>query len=378
VLLIGAGLLARSFQAVQSVPLGFNPHNILTAGLYLASPKYEFDGARTRAFWDAVLEKVRQLPSVAEVAMNDFLPFDDDYGWSNSFLVVGQPDPGPGQEPRLDWHMISPNYFRTLQIPLVKGRDFDSRDRIDSQRVTIIDEPLASQYFPNQDPVGKQIQITNPEGAQVCTIVGVVPHVNHNSPDYKETPFQAYFPYPQQDWDSETLVIRSHGDPNQLIPSLRNVIESIDPGVPVTRVSTFEHLVAKKFVIRRLGLLLVSLFSGAALFLSAVGLYAVLDYFVSQRTSEIGIRIALGARSSDILGLVIRHGLKLVCLGMIVGTVTSLILAHFIESILYGVSTIDPISLGVAVLVLGTTAFVACLVPALRALRIDPVTALRQ
>ena len=230
VLLIGAELLVCSFQAVQSVPLGFNPRHILIAELSLTSTKYELDGVRTRAFWDAVLEKVRQLPEVAEAAMNDNLPFNYDYGFPIPFLVVGEADPGPGQEPRLDWHMISPNYFQTLQIPLLQGRDFDSRDKIDSQRVVIIDEPLARHCFPDQDPLGKQIQIRDPEGAHVSTIVGIVPHVNHNSPDFQQTPYQAYFPYAQQDWDFEVLVLRSRGDPNQLISAIRKVVASIDPG----------------------------------------------------------------------------------------------------------------------------------------------------
>ena len=378
VLLIGAELLVRSFQAIQSVPLGFNPNHILISELYLTSTKYELDGTRTRAFWDAVLEKVRQLPEVTQAAMNDNLPFNSDYGFPLPFIVVGQSDPGPGQEPRLGWHMISPNYFNTLQIPLLRGRDFDARDKIDSQKVIIIDEALARQYFPDQDPLGKQTQTRDAEGTHVSTIVGIVPHVNHNSADYQETPFQAYFPYAQQDWDSEVLVLRSRGDPNQLIAAVRKVVESIDPGVPVDKVSTFEDLVAKTFATRRFGVILVSLFAAAALFLSAVGLYGVLAYSVSQRTREIGIRIALGARSSNIIALVVRRGLMLVCLGLIIGIVAALILVRFIATILYGVSPVDPVSLGITVLVLGLTAFVSCLLPALRALRINPVTALRQ
>jgi putative ABC transport system permease protein len=376
-LLIGAELITRSLQAIQNVPLGFNPGHLLTAELTLTSTKYELDAGRTRGFWDAVLEKVRQLPEVVEAAMNDNLPFDYDYGWPDPFHVVGQADPVTGEEPSLGYHMISPNYFHTLEIPLLKGRDFDARDKVENQRVTIIDEELAKTYFANQDPLGRQIQIKAPDGTHICTIVGVVPHVNQNSPDFKETPFQAYFPYTQQEWDFEVLVLRSRGDPNQLISELRKTIASVDPGVPVGRVSTYDDLVVRKFVTRKLGVLLINLFSSAAVFLSAVGLYGILAYTVSQRTPEIGIRIAFGAQPSNILGLVVSQGLRLVCFGLIIGIVATLVLVRFIDSILYGVSPADPILLGIAVLILGTTAFVACLMPAIRALKIDPATALR-
>jgi putative ABC transport system permease protein len=206
----------------------------------------------------------------------------------------------------------------------------------------------------------------------------VVPEIRHNSPDYQQAAFHAYFPSSQYNFDFEILILRSTGDPAALVPAIRKVVASIDPDVPVAKADTLDDLIDKKFVTRRLGVLLVSLFSGAALLLSAIGLYGVLAYSVSQRKREFGVRIALGAQSSNILKLVTRQGLKLVCIGLVVGILAALIFTRFIDSILYGVSGSDPVALGLAVLVLGLAALLACLLPALRATRISPITALRE
>ena len=205
--------------------------------------------------------------------------------------------------------MVSPGYFRTLQIPLLEGRDFNAQDKVETQHVVTIDEALAQSYFAGQDPIGKEISVSTSEGERAFTVVGVVPHVRCNSPEHQETRFQAYFPHSQSDYDFEVLLIHTVGDPKALITFVREVVASVDPTVPVTNISTLDDLIAQKFVTRRLSVLLVSVFSGAALFLSAIGLCGVLAHSVSQRTRDFGIRIALGARSSNILGLVSRHGL---------------------------------------------------------------------
>lgn len=377
-LLSGTGLLARSFQAAQNVPFGFDPHHILIADLNLTSTKYELDGVRTRAFWDAVLEKVRQLPGVTEAAMNDNLPFNFNYESSPLFRILGQPDLEPGLKPRLSFHMVSPDYFRTLRIPLLGGRYFNAQDNVNTQNVVIIDDALAQRYFPGQDPIGKGISVSTSEGEKTFTVVGVVPHVRSNSPDHQETPFQAYFPYSQSDYDFEVLIVRTPGDPAALTTAVRQAVASVDPTVPVPSLSIFDDQIAQKFVTPRLSVLLVSVFSGAALFLSAIGLYGVLAYSVSQRSRDLGIRIALGAQSSDILALVSRQGLHLVGIGVVIGIGSALLLGRLIENVLYGVSATDPISLAISVFILGLAAFVACLLPALRATRINPITALRE
>ena len=375
-LLVGAGLLVRSFEAAQTVALGFNPHQILTAELKLTGSSY--DGAKTRAFWDATLVKVSQLPGVTEVAMNDSLPLDHEWEVLTPFTVDGQPDPGAGHHPVLDWQMISPNYFRTLEIPLLKGRDFNLQDRIDGQQVVIIDNALADRYFSGQNPIGKVIKDESSEGLRRCTVVGVVPHVRYRSPGTQENPFQAYFPYSQSGYDTEILVMRCQGDPKAQIAAVRRAVQSIDPNVPVPNIRTYDDLIAQKLVTRKLASLLVSLFSGVALCLSGIGLYGVLAYSVSHRRREIGVRIALGAESIKIVQLVTHRGFRLIGIGLLAGIIVALLCARFIEGMLYGVTAFDPISLLTAIVVLCLAGCLACLLPALRAARTDPVTALRE
>jgi putative ABC transport system permease protein len=374
-LLIGAGLLVRSFEAAQTVPLGFDPHQILTAELKLTGLSY--DGAKTRAFWDAVLAKVRQLPGVAEVAANDSLPL---VHWEvvAPFTVDGQPDPGPGHHPVLDWQMISPNYFRTLEIPLLKGRDFNAQDDVHGQPAVIIDDALADHYFLGQNPIGKQINYEASEGLRHCRIVGVVPHVRYRSPGTQENQFQAYFPCSQWGYDAETVVMRCQGDPNAQVTAVRRAVQSVDPNVPVPNIRTYDEVIAQKLETRKLASLLVSLFSGVALCLSAIGLYGVLAYSVSQRRREIGVRIALGAESLKILQLVAQQGFKLIGIGLIAGIVVASVCARFLEGMLYGVTAEDPISMLAAIVVLCLAGCVACVLPAIRAARTNPIAALRE
>jgi putative ABC transport system permease protein len=378
ILLIGAGLLVRSFEAAQRAPLGFNPHNILTAELSLTSSSYETDGVKTRAFWDAVLTKARQLPGVTDVAMDDRVPIYYDWEGDWRFTVDGEPDPGIGHRPVSNWHVISPNYFRTLEISLLQGRDFNEGDRVDGRPVAIIDDAVAQYYFSGRDPIGKVINFESDEGARDCIIVGVVPHVRFRSPGTPENQFEVYFSYRQWDFDREVLLLRCQGDPNAQIAAVRKAVQSIDPDVPVPNIRAFDDVIAQKLVTRKLASTLVSLFSGAALCLSATGLYGVLTYSVSQRRREIGVRIALGAESLKIVQLVTQQAFKLIGIGLVAGTVLAVVCARFIEGMLYGVTATDPISMLIAALVLCSAGCSACLVPALRAVRINPITALRE
>jgi putative ABC transport system permease protein len=260
----------------------------------------------------------------------------------------------------------------------LNGRDFDDHDRIDTPNVAIVDETLAQQCFPGQDPLGKEISVRTMEGVRTSKIVGVVPQVRHRSAGLRESPFQAYFPYAQNDYNAEVLVVRSRGNPASLASSVRQAVASVDPDVPVTTVETFDDLISQILSVRRTSMILVSLFAGVALFLSAIGLYGILTYSISQRTREIGIRIALGAPSANIFELVIRQGFKVVGVGLMVGVAIALLLGRFLESILYRVSGHDPLAMVFAVLGLCIVAFVACLIPAIRAVRIDPVEAFRR
>jgi putative ABC transport system permease protein len=275
--------------------------------------------------------------------------------------------------------MISNDYFRTLQIPVLQGRDFDSQDTVDKPSVAIVDSALAERYFPGQSPIGKGISVlVGEEGARDCTIVGVVPHLRYRSPGQNESPFQAYFPYSQWDLDLVYLVVRSDLDASVLVPAIQQTVTSIDSGVPIFDADTYENVIAEKFVTRRLCALLVTLFSAAALFLSAIGIYGVMAYSVGQRTRELAIRIALGAQVSNILRSVADQGIKIVCIGILVGIAVALIAARLIEGLLYGVSAIDFVTLLVSSAILIVAAVLACLLPALRAVRINPTKALRE
>jgi len=274
--------------------------------------------------------------------------------------------------------MISDNYFRTLQIPVQQGRDFDSEDTVDKPSVAIVDSALAERYFPGQSPIGKGISVWTEEGIRDCIIVGVVPHLRYKSPGQTENALQAYFPYSQWSFDSVSLVVRSDLDAGVLIPAIRQTVTSIDSGVPIYDANTYDNVIAEKFVTRRLCALLVTLFSGAALFLCAIGLYGVMAYSVGQRTRELAIRIALGAQANNILRSVTDQGIKIVCIGLIVGIGVALATGRLIEGLLYGVSAIDLVTLLIGVLVLAIAAGLACLLPALRAVRINPTRALRE
>ena len=379
VLLVGTGLLARSLKAAQDLPLGFDPGNILTGQLYLTSTKYRGNDGAMQAFWDSVLEKIRRLPRVTEAAVSDYPPFYWDFVyWASSFNVVGQPDPGPGHRHTLDGHGVSPGYFRALRVPLLQGRDFNAQDTLSSQPVVILGESLAQKLFRNENPLGKQIRIGGWTGDRSYSVIGVASDVRYNAPDFQPALFHAYLASGQEtDYSFGVLTVCSVGDPLALTSSIRSAIASVDPDVPLAKIGTLSELITKKFGIRRLGILMVGFFSGATLFLSAIGLYGVLAYAVSQRTREIGIRKAVGARSANILRLVIRRGLKLAGIGLVIGVIAALALSRVLTTLLYGVSPTDPLSLLIAIVVLSVTALLAYLLPALRATRVNPITALR-
>ncbi|MBV8100805.1 MAG: ABC transporter permease [Verrucomicrobia bacterium] len=380
VLLVSASLLARTFQAAQNLPLGFDSKNTLTVELVLKAKKYLTDDALTNLFWKTVLAKARQLPGVNAAALNDFPPFyfgDLDWGAATPFTVVGQPDLGPGHEPKLDLHTVSAGYFQSLRIPLLLGRDFNAQDDPGHEKVVIIDEALAESYFAKQNPIGRQVRAGDPGSQNTYTIVGLVPHVRYNRPNYPQRSFQAYFPYTQSNGRDQVLLLRTAGNPASLTTSVRKLVSSIDSTLPVTRIEPLSDAIAKIYAPQRISSYVICLFSGAALFLAAVGLYGVLAYSVAQRTREIGIRIAMGARSANILQLVLRQGLKLAGIGLVIGVTAALALARLMSSLLYGVSANDPLSLTIAILVLGAAAALASLLPALRAVRIEPITALR-
>jgi putative ABC transport system permease protein len=374
VLLVGTGLLTRSFVAAQNVRLGFNPHQVLTAEISLNNAKYVSDLTKARTFWAEVLMRVRQLPGLEAAAMNSEPPWKNTFELMAPFTIAGQPDPGPAKRPVLAWQMVSPNFFHTLQIPLVQGRDFTAQERSDNQKVVIVDQALADKCWPRQSAIGKVINLMD-DGAY--TVVGVAAHIRYVSPDGADSGPPGYVAANDSD-TLETLLLRVKGDPMTLVPELRKIIASIDPDVAIGTTCTYDDMIGDNFSSRKLSVLLVSVFSGAALFLSAIGLYGILVYSVNQRTREIGIRIALGASSANILRLVIRRGLMMVGIGLILGILIALVFSRSIESLLYEVKGDDPAILGLAALVLCLAGSIACLLPARRAAKVDPIVALRQ
>jgi putative ABC transport system permease protein len=377
-LLFGAGLLARSLEASQTVPLGFDPQNLLVARIELPSLRYG-TGGRSLEFFKSLLSNVRVLPGVLAASLNPNPPFN---GWSGVILfgIAGEPDPTPGEESAFEWQKVTTDYFRTLKMPLVAGRDFEESDLVEDRNVVIIDQAIADRFFPKENPIGKQIHDFGErvgEGRRFYTIIGITKHVLHDSPGAHVADFQAYLPFPPSLRDG-ILLVRTQGDPLGMLPAIRKTVASTDPTVALSEVGTLEDWIGQKSMTRRLGALLVTLFSGIALFLSAIGLYGTLAYSVTERRREIGVRIAVGARAANIINLVMRQGFKIVGLGLAIGLSSALLTARFMNSLLYGVSENDPVTLGLAILVLLLAGFLACFLPAWRAARINPVTALRE
>jgi putative ABC transport system permease protein len=377
VLLVAAGLLIRSFYATQTVELGFKPNHLFKAGISLTSVKYESDDAKIVGFWDELIAKIRQIPGVTDAAMTEDPPLNGARWNISPFTVDGQPEPEPGHEPVVIPNAVSPGYFRTMQIPVMQGRDFNREDTADKPDVVIVNALLAEHFFPGQNPIGKSIRIRY-TGYKQSTIVGVVPYVFDRTPGEEEIPFQAYQPYAQLAPSRQDLIIRSDLSSSSLMAAVLQAVGSIDPSIPIYDAYPYGQMIAEQFVTRRLSTLLVALFSGATLFLSAVGLYGILSYFVGQKSREIGIRMALGAQATNIVRLVVEQVLWPVTVGLTIGILAGLLLARFIQALLYGVSAYDPVTLLLTVFALGITTLFACLLPAVRAIRINPMKVLTE
>ncbi len=378
VLLIGTGLLVRSFEAAQSIPLGFNPDYLLAAEINLGNAKYK-EQSQADAFFKAVLQKVSQVPGVTSAALSDDPPFvNSEGGGYDPFIVPEQTQVEPGHEPTLNAQNISPGYFHTVETPIIEGRDFNEGDARNSQGVVIVNHALAGTFFPGQSAIGEQIEVPGSYMSQKrYTIVGVVQDMRHGGPNHSRK-FAGYFPCYQQFTHYEILLVRSDGDPSGLLPALRQAVASIDPDVPLARVDTFSNFISRALSMRKLVALVVSIFSGTALLLAAVGLYGVLAYSVTRQTPEIGVRIAVGALRHHIVNLVLKQGFKMVGIGVVAGVLTASVLSQFLGSLLYGVSGNDPITIAASIVVLSFAALLACLLPALRAIRVNPVTVLRE
>jgi putative ABC transport system permease protein len=380
VLLIGAGLLTQTFRALENEALGFNPNNLLAVGLKLPGLKYG-DGKEDKlvAFYQQLLEKISALPGVQAAAVDDDVPFSG-YRHEEYFAVTGQPEPRHGEEPSAETHCVSPDYFRTMGIPILRGRSFGPDDVLGKPLVILIDEYLAQKFFSGRDPIGQRLyqQPTQADKPRVhYTIVGIVPSVRHGEVGIEPKIPQIYWPAAQFSNLQTTLLVRTEGEPTALLHSIRAAVRSIDPQAPIFGARTMQEAVAASVGTQRLSATLIGGFSLLALFLAALGLYGVLAYSVTQRTREIGIRMALGSPRAKIYGLIVRRAVMMVGLGIFAGISLAIGCGPLIRHFVYGVAPYDPATIISVAALLTATAILACLLPARRAALVDPIQALR-
>jgi putative ABC transport system permease protein len=373
VLLVGAGLLIKSFLYLRNTDPGFNSQRVLTASVSLPSAKYPND-EQVVGFYRQLIERVSHLPGVEAASAILGLPFGDKF-ISTSFTIAGQPDPGPGARPIAAGVILTPEYFRALNIPIAKGRVFTERDTAEAPKVLLINETLQRRFFPGEDPLGKYLNLGLNDIHGM--IVGVVGDVRQRRLDREVEPTY-YVPYQQVPINSMSLAVRTKtDDPMSLVSAVRAVVQELDKDLPLFEVHPMESLVADSIARQRFSMTLLAAFAGLALVLAAVGIFSVMSFLVAQRTHEIGVRMALGALTRDVLKLVMMHGMKLTLVGVSVGLGAAFGLTRLMSSLLFGVSATDPMTfVGVAV-VLVSVALLACWVPARRATRVDPMVALR-
>ncbi len=381
VLLAGAGLTLKSFWRMQNEPFGFRRDGVLT--LRVSLPEARYSEEKITQFYDQLLARVRALPGVESAAAGVNIPFDGDT-WDVGIHVVGTPPAPPGEDPDTEISYVTPDYFQVLGMSILHGRTFGPEDRKGQPETVLIDELFAQNFFPGQDPVGKQIDQGN-DGDKPpvpMTIIGVVPHNRKeppgNSPHFDHLP-QIYGSMAQRRIPQRVLVVRARsGDPLRLTEPVRRAVLALDPEVPVARVGTMEANIASQFSSQRLILILLGSFAALALGLASLGLYGVMALGVAQRTRELGIRLALGAQRASVLRLVLGQSARLVGIGLALGLAAALGAGRLLSSIVYGVSTADVEILLLVVLVLGGVGLLASYLPARRATRIDPLSALRE
>jgi putative ABC transport system permease protein len=375
ILLVGAGLLIRSFLALQSVDPGFNSANILTMRLNLSGPKAK-SGTQAIAFQSQLLERIKALPGVQSAATRSFVPITNDWALL-SFAIAGRPLDSANR-PIAYYNAISPEYFSTMRIPLVSGREFNPQDVRDKQNVAIVNSTLARRYFPNEDPLGKRITLDDQDLApdSWTTIVGVVGDTKPKSLD-GDPAAELYMPFAQQPEPSLSLLVRSTVDPTGISAAIRNEVLALDKDQPVYNIKTLGGLLSDSVATPRFRTSLLALFAMVALILAAVGLYGVVTYSVTQSTHDFGVRMALGACVSDVLKLVLKNGMKLALAGVAVGLAGAFALTRLMAALLFGVKPTDIITFAIVSVGLIAIALFACYVPARRATKIEPIEALR-
>jgi len=381
ILLVGAGLMIRSFQKLQGVNPGFESRNVLTVTAMVSRTKFPSPAEQVR-FFEQVLQRVRTLPGVESAGVVDDVPLTG--GSHQPVAIEGRPLVPMAEQPEVDVRLTSPGYMNALHIPILRGRDFSDTDRTGTPAVVLISESMARQFWPGEDALGKRLTLTfSPEA--VRQVVGIVGDVKIDALDQTRPSATLYYPLAQLsapatvDWRSfpMILVVRSGSDPASMASAVTNAVHEVDREMPLRDVLAMDDLVANSTSQQRFNMLLLAAFAGLALLLAAVGIYSVLSYSVRRRVPEIGIRLALGARLSDVLRMVVIEGMKPTLLGVAVGAVGALALGHVVSSLIYGVKPTDPVTFLVVAFLLAAIALFASLIPAYRAAKVDPMVALR-
>src|SRR5437016_1601671 len=379
VLLVGAGLLMRSFLKLQAVNPGFNPNNVLTMKVSLRGPNYQ-KAEPIIAFNDQLLNQIKALPGVQSAATRSHIPIAPDDGYANlSFAIEGRL-PGPANRSNAFYNAVSPDYFQTMEIPLLKGRPFEARDDRKSQSVIIINETLARRSFPGADTIGQRMTLNdkNPKEEDWATIVGIVKDTKPRAQDLTSSPVaEMYMPFAQQPQSSMALTIRATNKPESGVAAVRREVQALDKNQLVHSIRTLESVMSEAVAAPRFRTSLLGVFAVVALILAMVGIYGVMSHAVTQRTHEIGIRMALGARAADVLKLLVRNGMVPVLLGVTLGLAGAVGLTRLMVSFLFGVTATDALTLATVSVGLVLVALIACCIPARRATRVDPLVALR-
>jgi predicted permease len=370
-LVIGAGLLVRSFVRLQSVPPGFTTDHVLSMQVVASGPKYREDKAVVQ-FYREIGDRITHLPGVKSEGEVSTLPLTGAVGWGG--INVEGYTPPPGQELQVDLRFASTDYFRALDIPLLKGRFFSAHDTSDSQRVVIIDEKFAQRFWPHDNPIGKHLWFDPKKPMLIAGVVGVVKQYGLDN----EGKMAVYFPHSQLASNSMYLVVRTSSDAAGLASAIVREIHAVDSEVVVYDIRTMQDRLHDSLARQRFSTTMLGAFAAFALLLATVGVYGVMSYLVSQSTHDMGVRIALGAQPGNIVGLVVGHGMRLAAIGIGAGLIGAMALTRVMASLLFGVTATDAVTFAAVTLILGTAAFAATVIPALRASSVDPMVALRE